>query len=406
MKLPRHLFYAFALLPFWSQPIATAANLSHIPMTVPVASTSELAQFTLQLGVPDRRVVRALNERGYREVTIVYRGLTKSRAEACKNGVKFSMEITPRGRIKALRKIGDCRKPITSAQAADQLERKGYRSIRVEQDELGEFTAFACQEGVRYEISLNQYGDVGERHRRGWCRDGLSAQDVRARLRSQGYNRIEIRDRGARRYVVRACRKRRRVELRISLSGEIRRTRRIGRCSPPIKPSQIASILSKRGLNRIEVVDRKPPRYMAEACWGTNRVRIILSRYGETIKERQIGKCPPPVTKEQVSESMSKQGFKSIVFVDHRGSGFIVNACLEGNQQRLTINRYGETMDEESKGRCPSPRLEQVIQKFKGRGLSNIAIILEACRGKRRIEFKLDEYGTVIERNRRGKCRN
>lgn len=405
VKLPRNLLFVFALLPVGASPVMAAANLVRVPLNVSPPSLVERTQFTFQLGVPDRRVVRILNQQGYSEVKIVYRGMTKSTAEACKKGVKYSLQVTPRGRVKSVQKIGNCRKPINAAQAEDRLARVGYRGVRVERDELGAFVATGCLEGQRYEISLNQFGDIGEKFRLGYCRDGLSPRDITAKLRSRGYNRISFKDSGSRRHVIEACRKLRKFELRVSRNGEIRRSKRIGRCSPPIKPSRIARILANRGLNRIEVINSKPPRYLAEACWGENRVRIALNRYGDSVKERRIGKCLPPVTKEQLTESMYKLGFRNISFAESRRPGFVVNACLEGRLQKLIVNRYGETMDEDEQGPCPSPRLQQILQRYQDRGFSDVKIVVEGCRRNRRVELTLDPYGGVLKRDRAGRCK-
>lgn len=308
------------------------------------AQNIKLAQLKIQLGGSKQKIRRALREQGYTEIEVTYSGLTKSRAEACKDGDRVRMEVTPGGRVKNSSKIGDCRTEVGQQEAGAQLVRRGYLVLRLRERRGGGFLAEVCQGRDRYDVRLNRFGDEVDRDRVGRCRVRLNPAQIAAKLRAEGYNRLKFTDDQLPRYRVEACDKLRRVELTLNRRGEIRDQVRVGECTPPINPRQIGRLLRDKGYNRVNVIDAQLPRYMAEACRDTNRVRVVLTRFGDVRNEKRIGRCSLPTLKEINDRFRNQFGFKE--------ARTFIEACRGRALIRFELDQYGEIIGRERTGRC------------------------------------------------------
>ncbi|MGI9385589.1 MAG: hypothetical protein ACR2PO_20750, partial [Methyloligellaceae bacterium] len=212
-----------------------------------------VAQLQLEFGVSDANVMRALRRDGYSEIEIYYRGMTKARVRACRNGTRYQMEVAPSGRVKSAGKIGVCRVRITLAEARNILQKKGYGEIHLEQTPDGAYRGAACRGRTRLQVGVGPFGGVRELQQLGQCRHLLTRPEVATRLRRQGYDRIAFSDKPPPPFVAKACRKLERVQLVIVGSGRILREERIGNCAPPIDPRRIAEVVARQGFTRVRV---------------------------------------------------------------------------------------------------------------------------------------------------------
>ncbi|MGI9384646.1 MAG: hypothetical protein ACR2PO_15955, partial [Methyloligellaceae bacterium] len=196
-----------------------------------------------------------------------------------------------------------------------------------------------------------------------------------------------------------------RVQLVIVGSGRILREERIGNCAPPIDPRRIAEVVARQGFTRVRVTDDVLPRYGAEGCRKGVRVKIALNRFGEIRGQREIGRCPSALTREQLAEKLRAEGFKRIRFVEGAGDGHVVEACQGEQRLRINFSPYGETEFDRVLGPCKSPRIGKLLDDFKERGATNATLYIEGCRKGRRIQVEYDRFGTALNARRVGRCK-
>ncbi len=390
--------------------VSTGVAMAHSGLRGPEGSVShsnelQLAQFKLILGTSDKRIRRTMRDNGYTEVEIKHRGLTKALADGCKNGARFRVEIRPSGRIRSADKIGDCRPPISIGDARERIRDRGYRRIEIEERGDVPFVATGCRRGSRYAINVNRYGDVDVGKKLGSCGRRLSQDDMRVRLRKEGYDRIEfLVDRSGRRTLAEACRKGGRFELVLNRRGRIVDEKRIGRCASPIRPRDLVAHLEGLGYDRVDVTDRQLPRYQADACRGTTRFELVVGRYGKVRRETRVGRCPPPIDERGLRRLMTRNGFSKIQLVSTNTNEYSTIACQKNNRMSVRFSRYGEVIDQKRLGSCVSPRIEQIIDKLSANGVTKSTIHIEGCRGRNRVRFTYNEYGEQLDRERIGRC--
>ncbi|MEM7748222.1 MAG: hypothetical protein AAF346_08210 [Pseudomonadota bacterium] len=390
--------------------VSTGVAMAHSGLRGPLENTTQpkelqLAQFKLILGTSDKRIRRTMRDNGYTEVEIKHRGLTKALADGCKRGGRFRVEITPRGRIRAENKIGDCRPPISIGDARDRIRDRGYRRIEIEERGDVPFVATACRRGDRFAINVNRYGDVNIGKKLGSCRRRLSQDEMRVSLRKRGYDRIDfLVDRSGRRTLAEACRKGGRFELAMNRRGKIVDEKRIGRCAKPIAPRDLVSHIEGQGYDRVDVTDRQLPRYQADACRGTTRFELVIGRYGKIRRETRVGRCPPPIDERGLRRLMTRNGFSKIQLVATNTNEYSTIACQKDDRMSVRFSRYGEVIDQKRLGSCVSPRIDQILQKLDANGVRKMTIHFEGCRGRNRIRFTYNEYGEQLDRERIGRC--
>ena len=363
----------------------------------------------IQLGGGEGKIRQRLANLGYREIQIVKSGFSKVRAEACRGAVRYSITVKRLGlRVREGDKVGKCRIELSLAEIENKLAKDGYTRIaNIKIDDAG-YVFRACTANRAVRLVIDRFGDIVKTERLGRCRRGVDYSEIRASLRDQGFNRIKLVEQTDRRFLVEACRRDRRFRLNIRPNGRIRRERRIGRCAVAIRPGDIENVLIKKGYNRISVTDRKLPGYRAEACTEDNkRMSLLMNRYGDIRRSRQIGTCFPPVTKDAVQRQLLRRGFKRIVIEDKGRSGFLITACLKLDKIEINMDRYGDVLERNVIGKCtPPPRLPKVIRDFEDeKRLSDVKVFVEGCRRGRLLRFEIDELGEVVERTRVGRCR-
>ncbi len=365
-------------------------------------------------------VRRKLTDDGYTEIDITFLGILAAKADACRRGTRYRVKLRPDGSYEYREKIGTCRPPVDAAGVISILEREGYRRVDVDDDKIP-YIAEACRRGDRYRFEVSEFGDVTSRNRIGRCEpEMMSPRDIRRALRKDGFDRIKFIDRTPPRYVIEACEGNRRVRLTIDRRGRERNSERIGRCRPPVDTAGVEGLLRNAGYNRISIVDEKRPRrvgtgrrsgglkrYRAEACKGTDRMRLVISPWGHFVNERKIGECPPPVTAEALRKALEEhpKGFK--VLEMRRGSRYAHEAvvCHQGRKIRMLFSLYGKFEHEEADGRCLSPRVEEIMTRMRNGNLRDVKMYVEGCRRGRLYRHEIDEYGNLSERQRIGRCR-
>lgn len=370
-----------------------------------VLALSVLALFTHVPGAAvAQNVIEALREQGYSRIRITKQTFTRLNFEACQGGVRYLVKMRGFGNVRSKQKIGECRRAISEQQAERILRDEGFRRIRIRAAERG-FGGSACRRGERFEVFVNRFGDVRPPRSLGPCqRQALSPEQVRKKLRDQGYNRIKFTDRELPRYVAEACRRDRRWELVLSRRGEIRDERRIGRCQPPIAPEDIAKVLSDKGYDRVKVVDNRLPRYVAEACKADERMEVTLNRFGAVRDEIRIGRCQRALNPKQFIKVLRDRGYTRIRYRGQDGTDYLVRACINNKRYRARFSQFGEALARREAGPCRTPSLDSLAKRFRDRGVERISFYVEGCRRGVRYRTRVDAFGDPISRKRIGSC--
>ncbi len=358
----------------------------------------------LQLGVSDGMILSVLSQNGYSDIRITKKKLTKATAEACKNGTRFKVELSFEGRIRKATRIGDCRPVINVGIARKILRDKGFRKIQLSPDGVG-FIAAACRKDRRFRIRLDQFGGVAGKKVLGRCGGTLTQYDIAAILKSQGYSRIQAQRARQGNFAVEACRGDNRLDILVGNDGVVIRERRTGRCDPPIHPATIPAVLARYGFSRIDVIDRKLPRYVAHACRGNQRLEIAMNRFGEIADEKSIGRCDPPLSAAALEDRLRGIGYDTVRIVRDDPSGFVAEVCEEGERFHLQLTRYGETLSEKRVGECNSRRVRKILKQLEQQGIRNGTLYVDGCRKRKRVRIELDRYGSVVKRSVIGRCR-
>ena len=110
--------------------------------------------------------------------------------------------------------------PAEAQDLINALRQQGYSQIKITKQTFSKVNFEACQDGIRYQVKMTSVGRVRSKTKIGECRrPGLSVEQVRRRLREEGYNRIKFTDSELPRYVAEACRRDRRSMTAVDPKG-------------------------------------------------------------------------------------------------------------------------------------------------------------------------------------------
>ncbi len=363
--------------------------------------TTANAQFNIQIGGSEAEFKARLAQSGYNRISTVKLGLSESKFDACQGDKRYRIEFKWTGKAKR-KVIGNCRAAVTEEQIRKILRDRGYRRLNIE-DRAGKYLAVGCLNSDRYRVEVNDFGDIGRERRIGRCQEDLAPADIAAMLEQKGYNRINFTDRQLPRYVAEACQNRDRVELVLNRFGEIAGSTRIGNCRPAVNPNEIVAILEEKGYRRVRLIDDRLPRYMAEGCKTGNRFEVTLNRWGNISNEVQIGKCRRAYSEEQIIASMRENGYKNIS-VKELGRNYVTRGCKENRLNEIVLSKFGELISRDDLGSCDAPRINDLAETLRNRGLSKLQFFVEACRNGSKVRISFDEFANRTGRDVIGNC--
>ena len=98
------------------------------------------------------------------------------------------------------------------------------------------------------------------------------------------------------------------------------------------------------------------------------------------------------------------EGFKQIKVTDNGPTGFVAIGCRQQHRSEFLFNRFGEVLKERDLGRCTALTMSEVIAAAQASGLERIRLYAEGCRAGRRIRLLLNEFGEEVSRERIGAC--
>ena len=372
---------------------------------------------SITIGGNDQQILQMLEARGYTNMRITNRGLTLIRAEACRGEDKYLVKVSILGRITSEIKTGSCPAiragRFTKDDAVAVLKKNGFDKVSAIESGVA-IIAKACKNNRRTEFSFNRRGKIKGQKNLGRCTvPALTAEQIREKLRNEGYRRIVITDNKPPRYVAEACQKRQRIRIEMNNRGVIRSERRIGECGRQFNPDNIVSHLEKQDFDRVEVIDRRRPPYIAMACKGTDRLEVEIGRYGRVRNARRIGECRRFIGSDQLVSFLEEKGYDRVRVLRGNRAPYIAEACKSLGLMELTIGRYGRIRNEERVGRCAPPVTEDSLSaRLTDQGYSNVKVSrkrgggwdAEMCREENKITIRFDAYGDILRERSAGKC--
>lgn len=358
-------------------------------------------QLRLEFNRSPASAIRLLESQGYVEIKVLNRDLLVMRLEACRDGQRVQFSLRLDGRIFNARRVGACqRKSIDEAQARAIARDEGLLGIAIERTENG-FRAIGCNQGRnRIVLRLARNGNIENRRRTGRCTTILNIEDVAVRLRDQGYTELEY-DESERRapYRFRVCRGGTRLALDMTGFGQIEKQMIIGRCTGPIELGQLPDLLSDRGYQRIEIIDRTAPIYVVEACREDTRFELIVDERGRVLQETELEPCRAGVDAADLKVSMEREGFYNIRVERGAGGRFSAVACYGQVSYRLTYTRFGDLSDQFRVNNCRPMNFGELAAIARARDVGEPRMVLEGCRDGLGVVARLDRNGVFIERS-------
>ncbi len=252
---------------------------------------------------------------------------------------------------------------LSDAKVMRVLNRNGFDQIEVYDRGLTSTRVRACKEGVRYRIKITIRMRLSGVTEIGKCRRPVTAEELRVQLRNQGYRRINIDEQNGF-YVAIACNGNARTRLTMDHFGEIKQQKNVGSCKKQPEPGDIAVLLREQGYNRIDFTDRQLPKYVAEACLNNKRLQLELNRFGQIRRQTRIGRCDPPIDPTTLYALLRDKGFDRIQVLDDQLPRYVAQACRGDQHVTVTLNRFGRIIDEANIGNCASPVTTKQVKKL------------------------------------------
>ncbi|GEM_PF-3192345 len=359
------------------------------------------AQLQIQIGGNEADFKARLAADGYDRITTKKLGLSESKFDACKDGRRFRIEFQWTGKVER-KVIGECRRTIDETAIRKILNDRGFRRITIE-DRAGKFLAIGCLRSQRYRVEMNYYGDVTRERRIGSCQEALSPEDVISKLEEAGYNRVAFIDRKLPRYRAEACLRNDRLDLILDRNGDIRESNKIGRCRPEQQVNQLVSIMEEKGYSDVVVIDPKLPRYLAQGCRNGSLMEVTLNRWGDVSDEVRIGRCRTRLNEDEITAAMKENGYRNIS-IRVAGNSYVTRGCKDNRYEEIVLSKAGRLIDRKELGNCNAPKINDLAETLRGRGLSKLQFFVEACQRKQRVRIMFDEFANRTGNEVIGKC--
>ena len=120
---------------------------------------------------------------------------------------------------------------------------------------------------------------------------------------------------------------------------------------------RLRELLRVQGYSQIDFLDLKGNVITANACSGTNAFRVSINRTGRVLERNQTGACSPtatgdPVSPDVIIDALYGQGFLRINVLDRTPPTFLVDACRGGRKYQVRLDDDGDIIDTKDNGAC------------------------------------------------------
>ncbi|MEM7214806.1 MAG: hypothetical protein AAF423_04620 [Pseudomonadota bacterium] len=263
---------------------------------------------------------------------------------------------------------------ISKAKATRAMISKGYTQIEIFKAGFKTIQARACQNGTRYKVKIDSRYRIKNTQNLGPCRRTIPIERIEENLEKQGYTRIVMENQNGN-FVAIACQGEQRVRLVFSQQGRLLKSRNIGICERIYQPNDIRQVLRDQGYDRIKFTDRQLPWYVAEACLNNRRFELLLTRFGEIRKKTRIGRCDPPVDPRNLVNLLRDKGYDRIEIVDDQLPVYQAEACFNNERFDLQMNRFGKITGRTQTGQCRANMTDkEIVAVLKEEGFTRILV--------------------------------
>lgn len=319
------------------------------------------------------------------------------------------------------------------------LQDAGYRNIRFIDRELPDYKVEACRGIWRFQLTLNDFGEIRRRRLRGLCRArrgedaprveaAIRPGDLRGLLYANGYVLQRIARSRPTRHVVIACARDTRYRLRIrARDAKIIRSVKVGNCNTPEIPTltqqDLQGFLMADGTSLIRVRRKTSDGgFVVVGCRYGVRKRIALSRWGGKRGERELGSC---LQRLRPLRGADLSGFffaDDAILVDVIRSNrrvHVAEICRGGQAYRVRVRRRDHTIRRQrGLGACVVREFARLSKDdmrgyLVGRGFvapkfvrqrGDLAV-MRGCQGDKRLRLEVTPYGRIQSRREIGRCR-
>ena len=120
---------------------------------------------------------------------------------------------------------------------------------------------------------------------------------------------------------------------------------------------RLRELLRVQGYSQIDFLDLKGAVISANACSGTSAFRVTMNRNGRVLERDQTGACNPTATGDVVNpdvviDALYGQGYLRINVVDRTPPTLMVNACRGGRKFQVRLDDEGDIIDTKDTGVC------------------------------------------------------
>ncbi len=120
---------------------------------------------------------------------------------------------------------------------------------------------------------------------------------------------------------------------------------------------RLRELLRVQGYSQIDFLDLKGNVITANACSGNSAYRVSINRTGRVLERDQTGACNPtatgdPVSPDVIIDALYGQGFLRINVLDRTPPTFLVDACRGGRKYQVRLDDDGDIIDTKDNGAC------------------------------------------------------
>ena len=127
-----------------------------------------------------------------------------------------------------------------------------------------------------------------------------------------------------------------------------------------LRPNGVRRKLRARGYYNIRFTDRHLPVYKVRACRNGKKFSLRLNRWGKVNRRVRIGRCDGDyngprmggLSFPELRHKLRNRGYHSIRFTDRRLPGYGAKACKNSRRFALRLNRWGKIVDRDRRGWC------------------------------------------------------
>lgn len=207
---------------------------------------------------------------------------------------------------------------------------------------------------------------------------GVSEKDIVRSLSREGYSEIRVTESGFSSIRGQACYKGGRYSFKVKrFTGEISRGAKIGECRPVVSDGQVIRKLKRQNYSRISIYSDRGDVFRLTACKRRDRYRITVNAYGDVVQETKVGRCIEEYSVAEVRQRLRDDGYNRVEFVRERERAYVFEACRRGQRVRVRVRRNGKIGTTRRLGRKCSPPINaaRLPVLMERKGYDRVAIV-------------------------------